>query len=137
MAIIEHGVLKCHLHDCYSAKKLGTTSNHAAGGPFGLNVGVGKLQRKELFALAPGKVLYVDRFSGNVDALTGDFSGVAKSSHIYENGEHLYPVMETMIAGNVFDLIDQIVGVGKEQILISDMMACPEMVVGGVNVSGK
>ncbi|MGE0173660.1 MAG: TldD/PmbA family protein [Oligoflexales bacterium] len=135
--IIHGGVLKTFLLDCYSSKKLGTTSNACAGAPFGLNVMAGHTQDKDLTRVGPKQILYVDRFSGNVDSLTGDFSGVAKSSHLYENGQHMHAVTETMIAGNVFDVVCNILALGTTQHVISGDFASPDLVADGVTVSGS
>jgi PmbA protein len=137
MDILHAGVLKTFLLDCYSSKKLGTTSNGCAGGPFCLNVMAGTTQDKDLTKVGPKNILYVDRFSGNVDHLTGDFSGVAKASHLYENGAHLHAVTETMIAGNVFDVVRNILAIGATQHVISGEFASPDIVVDGITVSGS
>ena len=77
----------------------------------------------------------MDRFSGNCDPLTGDFSGVAKSSKLFVNGENRGPVVETMIAGNVFDLSNNIVAVGDRVETVSGQILCPTIVADGVTVS--
>jgi len=62
---------------------------------------------------AVGEGLLVGRFSGNVDEVSGDFSGVAKGSFLVKRGRIVAPVKETLIAGNVYDLLQRIVGIGS------------------------
>ncbi|MGD2250711.1 MAG: TldD/PmbA family protein [Candidatus Methanofastidiosia archaeon] len=53
-------------------------------------------------------------FSGNVDPFTGLFSGVMEHTFYIEKGEILYPVTGVMIRGNIFDLLNNVISVGKE-----------------------
>ena len=94
----------------------------------------GTKSKADLLQLAD-RVLLVNRFSGNVDPLTGDFSGVAKSSHLYQKGENLGPVKEVMIAGNVFDLMNDIAGISTESMNVSAGFNAPWVAVDGVAVS--
>jgi len=81
-------------------------------GTTNLRMSPGDLDDKALFA-ALGDGLYVTRFSGNVDEVSGDFSGVAKGSFLVKRGRIVAPVKETLIAGNVYDLLQRIVGIGS------------------------
>ena len=133
-SIIEKGVLKTHLHDCYSAHKTGATSTATSGGPFGLTIGAGDKDKKDLLN-GRSELLYITRFSGNVDPLTGDFSGLAKASRLYKNGEDSGAVGETMVAGNVFEMAHAILGVSKEREIVSGSYRCPDFLVDGITVS--
>jgi PmbA protein len=134
--LIKDGILLDHLCDCYSAKKLGRKTTASAGGPFGLHVKSGKDSLASLLA-ARQDLLVVDRFSGNVDPITGDFSGVAKSSSLYQNGVRLAAVAETMIAGNFFELADRIVGISQEQVNVEGSYLSPWILLDGVSVTGQ
>ena len=133
--IFDQGRLMMHLHDCYSAKRTGTKSNAMSGGPFSLTIagGTGDLGSMRT---ARSELLIVDRFSGNIDPVKGDFSGVAKSSRMLKDGKDAGPVTETMIAGNLFEALSNILTVSKEQELISGAMLLPWMLVDGVSVTG-
>ena len=133
-ALFQQGVLGEHLQDLYSAKKLGVAPTGTAGGPFGLCVAAGNTSFEEMVNSSP-KVLYVTRFSGNLDSLTGDFSGLAKSSRLYVAGEDKGPVGETMIAGNVFDMANNIISVGKCVENVGGSYIAPSVMVDGVTVS--
>ena len=132
--IFENGVLKTHLHDCYSARKTGAQPTATAGGPFSMVIKPGDQTSQALREAAPN-VLYVTRFSGNVDPLTGDFSGLAKSSRLFKNGKDLGPVGETMIAGNVFEMANQIIGLSDKPKNVSGHFSCPDILVDGISVS--
>ena len=59
--------------------------------------------------------LLVTRFSGNVDPVSGDFSGSVKGGRIIRHGRLAEPLCGTMIAGNAFDLLPGIVAVSRER----------------------
>jgi PmbA protein len=82
------------------------------------------------------KLLLVDRFSGNSDPIKGDFSGVAKSSRLYERGVDRGAVTETMIAGNFFDLAKAVLAVTKEAEMVGGNFRSPYLLVDGVSVTG-
>lgn len=134
--LIENGTLKTHLFSCYSAKKLNKTPNGMAGGPFGLIVKGGESSLESL-KNQRNEILLIDRFSGNSDPLTGDFSGVAKSSRLIKDGQEVASVTETMIAGNTFDLLSSIAGVSLETEMVSREYISPYILCDGVSVSGQ
>lgn len=133
--LLDKGVLQQHLHDCYSANRMGVASNSVAGGPFGLSIDVGTSSFERMIKDYK-EILFVDRFSGNGDPITGDFSGVAKSSRLFINGEDTGPVMETSIAGNTFDLADEILSISDTAEIVGGYAHIPTMVVDGVSVHG-
>ena len=133
-SIFKGGVLVSHLHDLYSAKKTGADSTSSAGGPFGLFVETGDGGFGDMVAAAP-HVLYVTRFSGNVDPLTGDFSGLAKASRLFSDGKDQGGVGETMIAGNVFEMANQILAVGDATENVGGSYVAPPVLVDGITIS--
>jgi PmbA protein len=64
--------------------------------------------------------IILSRFSGNVNPVNGDFSGVVKGGKLVKNGEVQHPVKEVMVAGNIFDALRQLTGVSKERKVIYD-----------------
>lgn len=134
--IIANGVLKSHMYGCYSAKKLGTEPNGMAGGPFCLDVLPGNVPLADLKA-SKTPILMFDRFSGNTDPLTGDFSGVAKSSSVINPDGSQQAVLETMVAGNVFDIVNAIEGVSQETEVSNYAFSSPYLLAGGVTVTGS
>ena len=134
--ILERGVLLRHLHDCYSAKRCGATTTATSGGPFALSLSPGNVPLKELTG-GQSQLLVVDRFSGNSDPIKGDFSGVAKSSRLYVNGEDRGSVTETMISGNFFAIADAVLGISRESEIVSGSFASPYVLIDGVSVTGQ
>lgn len=136
LLLIENGVLKQHLHDCYSAKKCKGRSTGTAGGPFSARFAPGSTPLEALLK-AQDRVLLVDRFSGNSDPIKGDFSGVAKSSRLYEKGVDRGAVSETMIAGNFFELAKAVLAVSQEVEMVGGNFRSPYLLVDGVSVTGS
>ncbi len=58
--------------------------------------------------------IYVSRFSGNVNPQSGDFSGLVKQASYVEKGEIKFPLKETIISGNTFEALRNIVRIGSE-----------------------
>ncbi len=133
--IFENGKLCMHLHDCYSAKRLQTTSNHMSGGPFAMSLAPGGALLADLLR-SRREILLVDRFSGNTDAIKGDFSGVAKSSRLYVDGKDSGAVTETMIAGNFFEFAKKIEAASLETEAVGGGFSSPWLLVDAISVTG-
>jgi PmbA protein len=127
--IIEKGMLKKFLYNTYTAKKDGVRSTGNASGSSisppsvsATNIVVkhGKTSFDTLISeMANGIIL--SRFSGNVNPVNGDFSGVVKGGRLVKNGEVQYAVKEVMVAGNIFDALRlHLTGVSKERKVIYD-----------------
>ena len=134
--VIENGRLNSLLFDCYSARRLGQRSNGMAGGPFALSLKPGEDAMDNLLDKTK-HLLVVDRFSGNSDPSKGDFSGVAKGSRLYRGPASSEPVTETMIAGNVLDLLQNVIGLGKDVENIGGGFVAPYVLLDEVSVSSN
>lgn len=122
LPLIEKGVLTHLLYNTYTAHKDGLeSSGNAAGtarasptvGPSNFIVQAGSKTRDALQAEVV-KGLLVTRFSGNVSPVSGDFSGVVKGGALIQNGQAMFPVKETLIAGNLFQALHNVSGVSLE-----------------------
>ncbi len=120
--LIEAGVLVDYLYNTYTAsKEERETTGHAIGdqrnvpaiGPTNFIIEPGKHPTEELIAEVDKGVL-VTRFSGWPQAVSGDFSGAVKGGFLIENGEVVRPVKETLIAGNIIELLEKISGASRE-----------------------
>jgi PmbA protein len=121
--MIKKGVLKGYLYDSYTANKANveSTGNASRMGYFSLPavsisnmvVEVGSGKTDDLVSEVD-KGIYVSRFSGNVNPQSGDFSGLVKQASYVEKGEIKFPLKETMIAGNSFEVLRNIVRIGSE-----------------------
>jgi PmbA protein len=68
------------------------------------------------------KGLIINRFSGNVNPVNGDFSGVIKGGQYVRNGSIKFAIKEVMVSGNVFDALYRITGISKERKLLQDSL---------------
>jgi len=71
-----------------------------------------------------------------MDLKPNDFSGVAKNSYYIENGKIRYPLSETMLSGNIAEMLRNIKGVSKERINFGDAIF-PWIQFRGLVISGK
>jgi PmbA protein len=150
VAAIEKGVLRSIFLDQYAAKALGRESTgHAVGGPAALPsvaphclcADGGTEELSHLFRRASDaqrEMLIVHRFSGQVDPITGDFSGVAKGGEWWRNGERAYFVKETLVSGNVFDVLGaNLFGISRETEVVEGDGDCPTLIVNNVSVTSS
>lgn len=133
--LLAGGVLASYLFDCYSARRAGARSTASAGGPFGLVCAPGQESLDDMKHARP-ELLVVERFSGNLDLPTGEFSGVAKSSRLYRNGADQGCVNGALIAGNAFSLLERVIAVSSTVDQVSGAARLPWMLVDAVHVSG-
>lgn len=82
------------------------------------------------------KGLIMGGYSGGEPGTNGEFSGVAKNSFFIENGEVKYAVSETMVNGNLGEIVKNIRDISKEQICDGSSVV-PYIAVSGVVISGK
>jgi PmbA protein len=76
--------------------------------------------------------MIISRFSGNVNPVNGDFSGVVKGGRLVKNGTIQHAVKEVMVAGNVFEALHRLNGVSKERKIIYDSIL-PYMRFDGIS----
>jgi PmbA protein len=126
--IIEKGILKTYIYNTYTSNKDDKYTTGNAGGSAkhppsvsttNMIVKAGVSEINELIKGITQGIL-INRFSGNVNPVNGDFSGVVKGGQYIKNGEIQYPVKELMMAGNVFAALKNIIGVSKETKIMSD-----------------
>lgn len=148
MSLIEGGKLRSFLLDGYAAQALGQASTgHALGGPTALpSVGPHCLCLKggsesvsllhSRLAQSQPEYLVVQRYSGQADPVTGDFSGVAKGGEWWARGEKVRCVKETLIAGNLFDALGPgFFGLSQETEIIDSGEEAPTLVCDGISVT--
>jgi len=122
LPLIEGGVLRSFLHNAYTAHAFGIPNTGNASGSAGALPGIGPSN----FTILPGRAskdeligemkrgLLVNRFSGNADPVSGDFSGVAKAAYLVANGKIDRAVSGTLIAGNIFEALKTLSGISQE-----------------------
>lgn len=131
--IVDRGVLKTFLLSLYGARKTGLERAVNNGGCYIIEGG--EKSYDELVS-SIDKGLLVCRFSGGRPSNSGDFSGVAKNSYYIENGQVKYPVSETMISGNVKEMLNNIVDISKERVNFGSVVY-PWIQFSHITVSGK
>ena len=112
--IVEGGILQTYLVTSYSGKKLGMPSTGHAGGIHNwlvkpnLTGGLTALLRQ----MGTG-LLVTDVMGQGVNIVTGDYSRGASGFWV-ENGEIQYPVAEITIAGQLQDMLKNMVAVAED-----------------------
>jgi PmbA protein len=126
--IIENGILRRFIYNTYTANKDNTESTgNAVGSPkappmvstTNIIIKPGKSKLDNLISEMDRGIM-VSRFSGNVNPISGDFSGVVKGGQYIRNGNNQYAVKEVMVAGNIFDALYDLVGISKERKILAD-----------------
>lgn len=130
--IIKNGVLNSFCLSEYAANKTGLTRSKSTSGCIGVKPG-GENLDKLIAGIEKG--ILVCRFSGGEPANNGDFSGVAKNSFLIENGKIAYPVSETMISGNMAEMLFHVRGFSAETVCDGSSVL-PYAAFDGVTVSG-
>jgi PmbA protein len=134
LTLVGNGVLLGFMESCRSAMRRGTRSTGHSRWLHAPSVTGGDATRQELGKLA-GEHLLAREFSGRINSITGDFSGVLKQSRwINPKAGTDRPLVETMISGNVFELLKRIVAVSLPEDL-NGYARMPWILVEGVEVS--
>ena len=133
--IVNEGVVRSYLLSSYSARKLGMETTGNAGGVHNLTVEPGEQDLSDLLASMGSGLLVTELMGQGVNMVTGGYSRGASGFWV-ENGEIQFPVEEITIAGNLSDMLKNIVAVGKDidlrgnirtgSILVSEMTLAGE-----------
>lgn len=111
--LIKDGVLQGYMLGSYSARKLGMTTTGNAGGNHNLIIQHGDLDFQGLLNTMGTGLLVTELLGHGLNMVTGDYSRGAAGFWV-ENGVIAYPVEEITIAGNLADMLKQIVAVGSD-----------------------
>ncbi len=131
--IIKGGVLEQLMLSQYVANKTG--NKRAPNGSYSLVMAAGDTPLHEMIA-GIDRGIVVGRFSGGEPSSNGDFSGVAKNSFLIEKGKIVGALSETMISGNLAEMLNRLVAISREQVA-DGAMVLPYAAFGGITVSGK
>ncbi|TFG31229.1 TldD/PmbA family protein [Candidatus Thorarchaeota archaeon] len=155
--IIEKGVLKNFLFDSYFGRAFGldSTGNCARGsGIFGgsmpyenrpsastkwLEVNVGKTNEEDIISSIEGKAIMIRDFPLGIfhsSVETGEFSCVAGSAYLVEDGEVKGPVQPVSIAGNYYEGLKNLTDIANNQLMIPYGISVPTLVFDGFSVVG-
>ena len=131
--IISNGVLENFTLSEYAAKKTGEKRCPTSSGC--IEVKNGTTAYDDMIKNI-NKGILVCRLSGGQPASNGDFSGVAKNSFLIENGKITTPVLETMISGNLAEMLNSVIDISAETAMDGSTVY-PWVAFDGVTVSGK
>jgi PmbA protein len=110
---VQDGVIVSYVLGTYSGRKLGMPSTANAGGVHNLLVTHGEEDQRALLKRMGRGLLVTELMGQGLNLVTGDYSRGAAGFWV-ENGEIQYPVQEVTIAGNLRDMFRQIVAVGSD-----------------------
>ncbi|MBK8998414.1 MAG: TldD/PmbA family protein [Myxococcales bacterium] len=140
--VVDCGVLRTYLLDCYSARKLGSKSTGSAavsGGSIGPStsnfiLSPGQQSREELIA-STERGLYVTEMMGfGFNAITGDYSRGASGFWI-ENGKLTFPVSEVTVSSNLDAMLKNIDAVAND-LELKTSTAAPTFRVSKMTIAG-
>ena len=111
--IIQDGILQTYLMTSYAARKLGLQPTGHAGGIHNWLVRTTGEDFSQMLKKMDRGLLVTELMGQGVNIVTGDYSRGAAGFWV-ENGEIQYPVSEITIAGNLKDMMQNIVAVGSD-----------------------
>lgn len=118
--VVKDGVVQGYFLSCYSARKLGMVTTGNAGGSHNLSMSSSLTKPTDDFVAMLKKLdtglLVTELMGQGVNYVTGDYSRGA-SGYWVEKGVIQYPVEEITIAGNMKDMLRQIVAIGADTLI--------------------
>ena len=144
--IITRGKLEGFIHNSYTANK---EAKKSTGNAYREGYNMLPTIAVSNFAVKPGKKrleelvsevdkgIIVRRFSGNVRPESGEFSGIAKQASYIEKGEIKYALRETMISGNAFQALKDIIEIGREIHPTEIRAYTPPILVDNIHIISK
>jgi PmbA protein len=147
LPLVEAGVVKQFVYDLQTAGMAGTTSTGSASRVAtslptpDLNVLVmdpGDAAFEDLIASIEDGLMVeqmIGSSQGNV--LGGDFSGNVLLGYKIERGRVVGRVKDTMVSGNVYKVLADVVALSREARWVGGGIYCPAVVCKGVSVSSK
>lgn len=112
LEIINRGNLQNYILGHYTAQKLGLQHSRLGSG-FVMDSGSGSL--REMITKTKQGILMA-RYSAGRPSDSGDISGVAKNSFYIEDGKIQFPISETMVSGNLAEMLLSVQDVSRESI---------------------
>ena len=111
--LVECGVLQGYVLGSYSARKLGLQTTGNAGGSHNLLVQSTGENFEQLLQKMGTGLLVTEVLGHGLNMVTGDYSRGA-AGYWVKNGVIAYPVEEITIAGNMAEMLKQIIAIGTD-----------------------
>jgi PmbA protein len=147
LPLVTNGVVTNFLYDLQTAALVGTLSTgngRRAGGGFpsptisSLISGRGDVSFKAMVDdMKEGLVVEQVIGAGQGNILGGDFSGNVLLGYKVENGKLVGRVKDTMIAGNVYQVLKELLGIGQETRWVRGILQTPPLYCSSVSVTTK
>ena len=132
---VESGNLASYILSSYSARKLGLATTGNAGGVHNLHLDAPMQPLSALLVQMGNGFLITELMGQGVNGVTGDYSRGASGFWV-ENGEIAYPVSEFTLAGNLKDMLLNIVALADDIDVRSSILA-PSMLLDSMTVAGQ
>ena len=133
--VVRDGVLQGYFLSTYTARKLGMQTTGNAGGSHNLITSSGAHDLKGLLKLMGTGLLVTELLGQGVNYVTGDYSRGAAGSWV-EKGEIAYPVEEITIAGNLKDMLRNIVAIGND-VLVRGSKQIGSVLIERMTIAGN
>ena len=145
--LVSHGVVANFLYDLQTAALAGTQSNghgERAGGGFpkpaisSLIIDEGSVSFQDMVAdIKEGLIVEELIGTGQGDVLSGDFGGNVLLGCKVESGKIVGRVKDTMISGNVYQVLKQLLAVGCEARWVNGILHTPPLYCPRISVAAK
>lgn len=145
--LIEKGVVAEFLYDLQTAAIAGsrsTGSGSRAGGGMpapsvsALVIEEGDTAFEEMIRdMKEGLVVEILIGAGQGNVLGGEFSGNVLLGYKVENGEIVGRVKDTMVSGNIYDVLKELAAIGREAKWVGGMLRIPALYVPALAVASK
>jgi PmbA protein len=145
--LVEEGVVKGFLYDLQTAAQAGkkSTGNGTRSrgslptvSPSALVITPGKTTFNEMVGdIKEGLVVEQLMGSDQGNILSGDFSGNVLLGYKIEKGKIVGRVKDTMVSGNVYQILKDIAAIGSETKWVSSFLQTPPFYCKGLSVSSK
>ena len=145
--LVDKGILKSYLYNSYTANKDNVKNTGHASRNYASIPGIGTTNiliekgNKNFTEIlkSVNKGIYVKRVLGlhTMNSLTGDFSVGISEGHIIKNGEIKHAVKDTMISGNVLELLKNIEEIEDKIHYGGDGYYVPNILFNKIKVIGK
>lgn len=147
LPLIQKGVVTNFIFDLQTAGQIGARSTGSA------HRGLGSQPRPDtgVIIIEPGETTFTDIIAGyskalivqsflgagQGNALGGDFSANVLLGYAVENGKVIGRVKNTMVAGNVYNILKKLDALGSESEWVEGSLLAPALSCTGVSVSSK
>ncbi len=148
LPLIQRGVAANFLYDLQTAALAGTPST---GSAIRWSLGMAPLPSASVMIVEPGAVSLADMVkdmkrglivesmlgAGQSNILAGDFSGNVLLGYRVEDGKILGRVKDTVVSGNIYEVLNSLAAIGKESRWVWGRLSAPPLYCKSVSVAAK